>query len=166
MDLAVPTKLDVKLVEALDRLVSEGFYVSRSEAIREAVRKLTAEQYMSLQNFLSVMARVASEVLASFFGDTVTDIVLFGSVCRGDVTLDSDIDLLVLLKNWKDSSRIRRALHERIYPISLAANTPITLVVIAREEFNAWIKSKFSFAQEIIKEGLQLHGDILNLVRS
>jgi len=166
MDLAVPTKLDVKLVEALDRLVSEGFYVSRSEAIREAVRKLTAEQYISKQNFLSIMAKIASEVLVSLFGDAVTDVVLFGSVSRGDVSLDSDIDLLVLLKDPKGSPRIRRALHERIYPISLASDTPITLVAIAREEFIAWAKSKFSFAQEVVKEGVQLHGDILNLVRS
>jgi len=166
MDLAVPTKLDMKLVEALDRLVSEGFYVSRSEAIREAVRKLTAEQYMSMQNFLGVIAKIASEVVASLFGDAVTDVVLFGSVSRGDVTLDSDIDLLVLLQSRKDCSRIRRALHERIYPISLASNTPITLVVIAREEFVVWTKSGFSFAQEIVKEGLQLHGDILSHVRS
>ena len=166
MGLAVPTKLDVKLVEALDRLVSEGFYVSRSEAIREAVRKLTAEQYVSLRNFLSVVAKIASEVVVLFFGDCVTDVVVFGSVSRGDVTIDSDIDLLVLLQNRKDYSKFRRALHERVYPISLASNTPITLVVMAREEFIFWAKSEFSFAREIVNEGLQLHGDVLSLVKS
>jgi len=166
MDLAVPTKLDEKLVEALDRLVSEGFYVSRSEAIREAVRKLTAEQYISIQNFLRTIAEITSETLTSQIGDVVTDVILFGSVARGNVTLDSDIDLLVLIRHEKDSSRTRRKLHEMIYPISLAANTPITFIVTSREEFTAWIKIKYSFAQEIVKEGLQLHGDILNLVRS
>jgi len=166
MDLAVPTKLDEKLVEALDRLVAEGFYMSRSEAIREAVRKLTAEQYISIQNFLRTIAEIASETLTSQLGDGVTDVILFGSVARGNVTLDSDIDLLVLIKYEKDSSRIRRKLHKMVYPISLASNTPITFIVTSREEFTAWIKIKYSFAQEIVKEGLQLHGDILDLVRS
>jgi len=166
MDLAIPTKLDEKLVEALDRLVSEGFYVSRSEAIREAVRKLTAEQYVSLQNFLRIIAEITSETLTSSLGDVITDVILFGSVARGNVTIDSDIDLQILIKHEKDAPKIRRKLHEIIYPISLASNTTITLVVTGREKFTTWAKSKYSFAQEIVKEGYQLHGDILNLVRS
>jgi len=165
MGLAVPTKLDEKLVEVLDRLVAEGFYVSRSEAIREAVRKLVAGHYISLQNFLRVIAEIASETLKSNLGNAVTDVVLFGSAARGDVTLDSDIDLLVLIEH-EDGFRVRRKLHEIIYPISLASNTPITSIVMTRKEFIAWIKSELSFAQEIVKEGLQLHGDVLSLVRS
>jgi len=166
VDLAIPTKLDEKLVEALDRLVSEGFYVSRSEAIREAVRKLTAEQYISLQNFLHIIAETASEILTSSLHDVITDVILFGSVARDNVAPDSDIDLLILIKHEKDAPKIRRRLHEVVYPISLASNTPITLVVTSREKFITWVKSKYSFAQEIVKEGHQLHGDILKLVRS
>jgi len=166
MELAVPTKLDKKLVEALDRLVTEGFYVSRSEAIREAVRKLTAEQYISIKSFLQVIAEITSETLTSHLGDAATDVILFGSAARGNVTLDSDIDLLVLIKHDKNLSTIRRKLHEKIYPISLASNTPITLIVITREQFIKWTKNKLSFAQEIMEEGIQMHGDILDLVRS
>ncbi len=36
----VPIKMTKKLLEELDKLVGEGWYVSRSEAIRDAVRKL------------------------------------------------------------------------------------------------------------------------------
>jgi len=166
MELAIPTKLDEKLVEALDRLVSEGFYVSRSEAIREAVRKLTAEQYVSLQNFLRIIAEIASETLTSTLDGVVTDVILFGSVASGNVTPDSDIDLLVLIKYDGDAPRIRRKIHEIIYPISLASNTPITLVVASREKFTTWAKSKYSFAQEIVEEGHQMYGDVLSIVRS
>ena len=166
MDLAVPTKLDEKLVKTLDRLVSEGFYVSRSEAIREAVRKLTAEQYISLQNFLCTIAEIASEILTFHLGDFVTDVVLFGSVARGNVTLDSDIDLLVLVRHEKDLSKVRRKLHKETYPISLASNTPITLIVMSREQFSTLARNRYSFINEILKEGLQLYGDVLNLVRN
>ena len=43
---------------------------------------------------------------------------------------------------------------------------PTTLVVMNRKEFTNLAKRKYSFIQEILKEGLQLHGDILNIVRS
>jgi predicted nucleotidyltransferase len=165
MGLAVPTKLERGLVEALDRLVSEGFYGSRSEAIREAVRRLAAEQDISLQRFLRVVAEVASEILTFNLGEVVTDVILFGSLARGSVTLDSDIDLLVLIK-YEDAFMVRRKLHEIIYPISLASSIPITLIVLNREEFMKWMKDGLSFAREIEKEGVQLYGDVLSLVRS
>jgi len=163
MDLAVPTKLDEKLVRELDRLVSEGFYVSRSEAIRDAIRRLVAEHYISLQNFLRVIAEIASETLKSNLAGVVTDVVLFGSVARGNATLESDIDLLILIEH-EDAFRVRRRSHEIVYPISLASATSITLIVMNREEFVEWMKSGLSFAREIREEGIQLYGDVLSLV--
>lgn len=37
---AIPTKLEEPLVRALDRLVADGLYQSKSEAIRDGVRRL------------------------------------------------------------------------------------------------------------------------------
>ena len=37
---SVPVKITKRLVEELDRMVSEGWYASRSEVIRDAVRRL------------------------------------------------------------------------------------------------------------------------------
>ncbi len=37
---SVPAKMTKKLLEELDKLVEEGWYASRSEAIRDAVREL------------------------------------------------------------------------------------------------------------------------------
>jgi len=165
MDLAIPTKLDNKLVEELDRLVSEGFYVSRSEAIREAIRRLVAQHYISLQRFLRVIAEIASEILKSNLASVITDIVLFGSVARGDATLESDIDLLILIKH-NNAPTVRRKAHEIIYPTSLVSATPITLIIMNQEEFIKWMKSKLNFAKEIKEEGIQLYGDVLSLVRN
>jgi predicted nucleotidyltransferase len=93
----------------------------------------------------------------------VTDIVLFGSVARGDVTLDSDIDLLVLVEQ-KDAVRVRRKVHEIVYPVSLASAIPITLMVMNRREFIEWMRDGLSFAREVRDEGVQLFGDVLSLV--
>jgi len=37
---SVPAKITKRLVDELDRMVVEGWYASRSEAIRDAVRRL------------------------------------------------------------------------------------------------------------------------------
>jgi len=165
MSLAIPTKLDQKLVEILDRLVAEGLYVSRSEAIRDAVRKLAANQYVSLNRYLQTIATITSETIIYQLGNAITDIILFGSAARSEVTPDSDIDLLILTKQEKTHD-IRKRVHEIIYPISLAASTPITTIVITQKEFTTWTKNKLSFTEEILKEGIQLHGDILTHVRT
>lgn len=165
MSLAIPTKLDKKLVKVLDRLVSEGLYVSRSEAIRDSIRKLVANQYISLHRFLHTIAEITSETITTHLGNTITDIILYGSVARNEATPNSDIDLLILTKH-KKTSKIRKKLHEIIYPISLASSTPITTIITTQQDFTTWTKNKLSFAQEIIKQGIQLHGDILTHVRS
>jgi len=165
MSLAIPTKLDQKLVEILDRLVSEGLYASRSEAIRDAVRKLVANQYVSLNRYLQTIAQITTETITSQLDNAITDIILFGSAARGEVTPDSDIDLLILTKN-QTPHKIRKTLHEIIYPITLASSTPITTIVLSRQEFTTWTKNKLSFTEEIINEGIQLYGDILAHVRT
>lgn len=164
MGLAVPTRLDERLVRELDRLVSEGLYLSRSEAIREAVRRLVAERYVPLGRFLLMVAEVASEALTSGLGGVATDVVLFGSAARGDVGPDSDIDLLVLIGHG-DAPAVRRRAHEIVYPISLGSAVPITVVVMSREEFLAWVREGLSFAREVVEEGVQLHGEVLYAVR-
>jgi len=165
MSLAIPTKLDQKLVEILDRLVAEGLYVSRSEAIRDAVRKLAANQYISLNRYLQTIAQITTETITTQLGNVITDIILFGSAARSEATPESDIDLLILTKQ-ENLHKIRKRTHEIIYPISLASSTPITAIITTKQEFIVWTKNKLSFAQQIQKEGIQLYGEILNHVRS
>lgn len=45
---AIPTKLTHKLVLGLDELVGDGWYSSRSEAIRAAVRELIEKKKLEI----------------------------------------------------------------------------------------------------------------------
>ncbi len=44
---SVPAKMTEKLIQELDRLVEEGWYTSRSEAIRDAVRELVERRRLN-----------------------------------------------------------------------------------------------------------------------
>ncbi len=41
---SVPAKMTKRLIEELHRMVDEGWYASRSEAIRDAVRRLAGRR--------------------------------------------------------------------------------------------------------------------------
>lgn len=165
MQLVIPTRLDEKLVRTLDELVSRGLYVSRSEAIRDAIRRLTTCFYVSSNEFMRVVASIAAEVILANFESAVTDIVLFGSVARGEAGPDSDVDLLVLVRDGAPVSELRRELHKLIYPISLASDVPITLVVLTRGRFLKMLENGFSFAIDIVRTGIQFEGDVLEVAR-
>ena len=57
-----------------------------------------------------------------------TQIVVFGSHARGEISDDSDLDLLVVMENIEstraESIRIRRVLRNLMYPIDIIVATP------------------------------------------
>ncbi len=164
MALAIPTKLDPQLVANLDELVAGGLYISRSEAIREGVRKLIGERYLSVNAFRRVIAGISAAVLAERLGSRLTDIILFGSTARGAYTVESDVDLLLLLRR-SPKPEVRRYVHEVVYPVSLFSGQSITLIILSRRAFLSWMKMHSRFAFEVVRDGVQLHGRFLEDVR-
>ena len=165
---AIPTKLDESLIEQLDRLVSEGLYVSRSESIRDAVRKLVTERYMNLQRFYEIISRIASWVILQRLKGMVTDIILYGSVARKEANPESDVDFLILTDREEGTKAFRR-LDEEIsratYPIDLEANVVTTHLLMSRKRFLRLVRERYTFANEVLEDGIQLHGSILKHVR-
>ena len=165
MSIAIPTKLDKRLVRQLDRLVQSGLYNSRSEAIRDGIRKVVAESYLSLQKFHGVLAEMASETIVRRFGDLVTDVILYGSVARGESDPDSDIDLLVLTER-NASLKVDREIIGTLEPISLASDVVIMPLVMTREMFSRLLEFGYTFAREVVEHGIQLHGALMDEVRA
>ncbi|MBS7627153.1 nucleotidyltransferase domain-containing protein [Candidatus Bathyarchaeota archaeon] len=167
MALPIPTKLEEPLVKALDRLVEDGLYQSRSEAIRDSVRRLVERIYISRTRFLRIIAEIAAETIPIKYKNTVTDIIVYGSVASGQVSEDSDIDILVLVstKGHESISQVEVGVHEVTYPISLASGTAITPIVLERERFLELYRKGEHFIGEIVKKGILLHGEILNELR-
>ncbi len=164
MSLAIPTKLDPQLVAHLDELVAEGLYVSRSEAIREGVRRLVGERYLSINDFKRTIARISAALLQERMGSELTDIILFGSTARGSSKIESDIDLLLLMRQTPKPA-VRHHAHEIVYPVSLYTSQSITLIILARQAFATWTETNSRFALEVLQDGLQLYGGFLENAR-
>lgn len=91
--------------------------------------------------------------LEAVFRDRFRGALLFGSEARGQAHPDSDVDVLVLLKEpvelGKDLERIIKAL----YPLQLQVDRPIHALPVSSEAFRAGRYSLYRIAQ---REGLYL----------
>ena len=166
MGLAIPTKLEEPLVAALDRLVADGLYQSRSEAIRDAVRRVVERSYVSKHHFLMVIAEITAQVILRDYSGRVTDIILYGSAATGQVSEDSDVDILVLVSGKGGEGQAEVQIHEMVYPIALASGAVVTPIVLTRRRFLDLNREAEHFAREVIRHGISLHGTILNELRT
>ena len=64
------------------------------------------------------LARIKSR-LQAVYGDRLRGVVLYGSEARGEVTPDSDVDILVLLTGPVPLGRDLRTIIEALYPLQL-----------------------------------------------
>jgi Arc/MetJ-type ribon-helix-helix transcriptional regulator len=167
MALAIPTKLEAPLVRALDNLVAEGLYQSRSEAIRDAIRGLVERNYISTVRFLTVIAQVSAQLILDEYGEAITDIILYGSVATGRASDDSDIDILVLVSDTmsKNLSQVEIRIHEIVYPVALSSASVVTPIVLNKNKFLDLFEQGQQFAKEIVKHGVEIKGTTLNELR-
>jgi len=162
VSVVVPVRVPRELAQKINELIARGLYPSRSDLIREALRRFIVSEGAFTQK-LAVghsIATLASAIIA-WNEKTVTDVILFGSTARGEATIESDIDLLILTEKTKPWM-VRQRLYDLIYPIIPALGVDISLIVIDKNSFTRMIKDKDPFATSTINEGIQLQGDFLN----
>jgi len=161
MSVVVPVRVPKELAQKINELISRGLYSSRSDLIRESLRRfIVSERAFTQKTSIDhVIAVLASSIIA-WNEKTVTDVILFGSTARGEATLESDVDLLVLTEDpepWK----IRQRLYDLVYPIIPAFGVDVSLIVINKKNFIRMTRNQDPFATSTINEGKQLQGDFL-----
>ncbi|MCF8023209.1 MAG: nucleotidyltransferase domain-containing protein [Clostridiales bacterium] len=81
-------------------------------------------------------------------------IELFGSKARGDTHYDSDIDILIIVK---DRQKIdRNKLYDYILDAELDYGIDISLKIYNKEDFDKLVELNAPFASNIQKEGVTL----------
>jgi predicted nucleotidyltransferase len=87
------------------------------------------------------------------FGARLRDVVLYGSVARGDATRESDLDLIVVLRGpiqlGHDLDRIVTVL----YPVQLELDRAIHALPVSEEAFTA---AQYGLYRNAKREGLRL----------
>jgi len=83
----------------------------------------------------------------------VSRIVFFGSRNRGDFSKDSDLDILIILKDISHKDNAIRFLHD----LELAYDVPLAPVIYTEHEYEINKRMKSGFVLNIEKEGTVLY---------
>ncbi len=99
----------------------------------------------------SVFAHIA-ERLRRVYG--ATQVIVYGSVARGEATIHSDIDLLVVAPST-EKAYLRMA-HVLALIRDLSRGLPVSPIVLTPEELQGRLARKDPFVQGILDEGIAL----------
>ena len=93
------------------------------------------------------------KALEKYYGSRFKGLVLYGSTARGQASLTSDIDLLVLLGNPFDYFFELRQIIDLLYPIQLESEQLISAKPTPLDEFETGSIQLYRTAQ---KEGIRV----------
>lgn len=99
----------------------------------------------------SVFVRIA-ERLKKEYG--ATKVIVYGSVARGEATIHSDIDLLVVAPSMEKA--YFRMGHVLALIRDLSRSLPLSPIVLTPKELQERLARKDPFIQEILDEGVAL----------
>lgn len=97
-------------------------------------------QFLQRRVSLMVKARLIAEKISQ--NGRVVAVVLFGSVARGEVTEESDIDLLVVTE-----AEMEAQLNDRVYDLMFKYDVPVEAIFLTYDDLiiNLQAKTAFSF---------------------
>ena len=162
MSVVVPVRIPREVAQKIRELVDAGLYPNRSSLVREALRRFMVSEGMSTQKTaLGKFAATLVSIMISWEEKAVTDVILFGSVARGEATAESDIDLLVLVEN-AEGWMVRQRLYDLIYPVIPALGVDVSLIVMDKKGFIRMVEEGDPFVLSVVREGVQLQGSFLD----
>jgi Arc/MetJ-type ribon-helix-helix transcriptional regulator len=162
MSPVIPARVSEEVAERVEELVGSGVYSSRSSLIREALRRLIASEDKSAQKTdVRKLAATLVSVMISWEEKKVKDVLLFGSVARGEASEGSDVDVLVLVEGM-EAWRVRQRLYGLIYPVITALGVDVSLIVIDKGDFASMVQAEDPFALSVMREGTWLYGGFLS----
>jgi predicted nucleotidyltransferase len=91
--------------------------------------------------------------LARVLGDQFQSVILYGSQARGQARSDSDIDVLVVVRDESDYGDLIRRTSAAVSALSLQHDVVISRVFVSRERFE---REQTPFLLNVRREGVPL----------
>lgn len=107
---------------------------------------LTANERTAIDEYLARLHRQ--------FGEQILSVTLFGSKARGDSDAESDIDLLVLVKD--ETWELRSALWRTASDVGLIHNLVISVRVFARDRWAETRRLRLPLYRAVVADGVLL----------
>lgn len=125
------------------------FTINRDNAIVSGVLSPAFE-------FESGLIESLADMFYDGLGRQLTSVILFGSVARGEETDESDVDLLLVLKDSTDRKLAENKVGDISHEVYLAFGCSAMPIVVSETEYQRKLKRKQGFWKEIPKEGRQI----------
>ena len=106
-----------------------------------------------LQIVLSEIAKTARET----FGEQLDSVILYGSYARGDYTPDSDVDIMILVKEISPEKlwHYKKPIIKKESELGLEYDLVISATIKDIETFNQYLDA-LPFYQIVMKEGIRV----------
>jgi len=101
-------------------------------------------------NIRRILKKLKKELI-QIYGDQVDSILLYGSRARGDERPDSDIDILVVLKDDFNYSEMLRLSSDLAASLSLENDVVISRAFVSKEQFE---QRQTPFLMNVRREGV------------
>ncbi len=105
-------------------------------------------------NAIPPILRELKTSLESLLGDRLVNIVLFGSMARGDYHDGSDMDVAVIVRGL--TRNLKSQILDQVAELEIEHHEPLSVVVFSEEEFDRLKKRERRIALDIEREGISL----------
>ena len=102
----------------------------------------------------NTMKEDLTQGVVDLFSDSILAIILYGSVARNDNTDESDIDIVIIIKNEMDDATKEQFIHWSA-ELGLRYDRVFSIIDIQEENMEKW-GNVLPFYQNIQKEGIIL----------
>lgn len=98
------------------------------------------------------LRQIKTKVMARF---PVVDVVLYGSVARGEGDDESDVDLMIVIREPINRFR-RHEITDIVFDVNLKFGTNYSTLVVDQESWDTGMISVLPLRDEIMRDGIRL----------
>ena len=111
------------------------------------------QEFLNISDRVQILLQELKSQLQALYGDRLFSVLLYGSVARGEPTVDSDIDVLVVLKERVSPVQEMRRMADIRLHFLLEFGELVSIMPMSWEAFS---DRSDSFANTLRREGITL----------